>query len=288
MALSLSFDDDAYIGLIAKRISQQTMDGQAPWMKSHGEREIFIAHNPCNGAVFKGANGLLLDLVANERGFKDPRWITEEQAKSRNLKLRYREEGTPVAYMNVLHAPSDIQEINQSDSFARDRGMVAKEPTPKATMRYEYMYNVEQFQGNVLAFSHDSIDSQKTKIAQAEKNMGAPANSCAQFLLEKGGFPDQLKHTMTAIASYRFSLETGLPYTPISPVKSMQDEVASMHAKPMAIVKTAHAAEVKKEQLINPGMVLEATFNEKNRRAASRDISMSRDIKNDDSSYSIE
>jgi len=75
--MTIKHDEDAYTRDVASRISRMTLEGKAPWLKDHPAGAAEVTYYPFidPAPIYTGVNAVLLDLVAAERGFKDPRWI---------------------------------------------------------------------------------------------------------------------------------------------------------------------------------------------------------------------
>ena len=70
-----------------ERLTGQAARGEAPWQQkldpSKGDR---LPYNPFSktGQAMQGVNSLVLASIAQEKGFKDPRWITKQQMEARS------------------------------------------------------------------------------------------------------------------------------------------------------------------------------------------------------------
>ena len=84
--MTINHDDDAYTRDVASRISRMTLEGNAPWLKDHPAGAAEVSYYPFidPAPIYSGVNAVLLDLVAAERGFKDPRWIPMAMVESTN------------------------------------------------------------------------------------------------------------------------------------------------------------------------------------------------------------
>ena len=84
--------DKSYLQ-IAQKIIDQLKAGTAPWVKPwHAVPEA--PFNPVSGTKYKGINTLSLSC----EGRDDPRWMTYNQAKSKEYQVRKGESGTPIVF----------------------------------------------------------------------------------------------------------------------------------------------------------------------------------------------
>lgn len=68
---------------------------QLPWRACWAQGRPY---NAATGRRYKGINTLRLSMLADERGYKDPRWCTFQQAKDKGWKIRKGEHATKVEY----------------------------------------------------------------------------------------------------------------------------------------------------------------------------------------------
>ena len=61
-------------------------------------------YNAVSGRRYKGVNTLRLSMLADERGYTDPRWCTFQQAKERGWKVRKGEHAAKVEYWAMYDA----------------------------------------------------------------------------------------------------------------------------------------------------------------------------------------
>jgi hypothetical protein len=88
---------DVYLSQFERTYYGLTGSGKAPWMRE-GPVERGPAYNPYGGVVFKGLNGVMLDMAAAARGFRDPRWLSLHEAEFLGLTLRHGERPVAAAY----------------------------------------------------------------------------------------------------------------------------------------------------------------------------------------------
>ena len=85
--------------LIAEYLTALRSD-TIPWQKPWKTR---APRNAVTGRAYKGINHLLLDHIANENGWQDPRWCTFLQAKEQGWRIYKGEHAVPVEYWFIIH-----------------------------------------------------------------------------------------------------------------------------------------------------------------------------------------
>jgi putative DNA primase/helicase len=89
MSQELSFSEK-----IAARLIEQIKVGTAPWQKPYDPGMGFLPINPVTGARYKAIN--VVNLMAQQ--YDDPRWMTYNQAKSKDYQVRRGEKATSIQY----------------------------------------------------------------------------------------------------------------------------------------------------------------------------------------------
>lgn len=105
MSVAQSNRRDLY-GEITDRIVVALEEGTVPW------RRPWVAgseshRNPASGTIYRGINPFLLELVAFEHGYCDPRWITFKQARDLHGCVRKGERGALVVFWKQLRAKDE-------------------------------------------------------------------------------------------------------------------------------------------------------------------------------------
>lgn len=85
---------------IAESIIAQIEAGTAPWMKSWDD-SIGIPVNAVSGKAYRGINIMLLDMIANFKGYGDSRWLTYKQAQEVGGNVRRGEKGTSCVFWKL-------------------------------------------------------------------------------------------------------------------------------------------------------------------------------------------
>lgn len=114
--------------------------GATPWRKPYKEGEKYagalaLPRNPSSKHIYSGVNAMALKFAQEENGYKDPRWMTYNQAKEMGGQVRSGEKGT------FILVPMRINEQDEKD------------PTKKrsfTTFRAAAVFNAEQIDGLTL------------------------------------------------------------------------------------------------------------------------------------------
>ena len=67
---------------VAKQLIKQLKKGTAPWVKPWNADSFVSPANPLTEKRYRGANKIILMSETIDKGYEDPRWLTEKQAKS--------------------------------------------------------------------------------------------------------------------------------------------------------------------------------------------------------------
>ena len=206
--MTIDRDDDAYYREVASRISKMTLEGKAPWIEDHAAGEAEVGYYPFidPAPIYGGVNAVLLDLVAAERGFKDPRWIPMAMAESNKLTPKYGEKPVCLAFRNRFVEVTDTNPID---------GTVASALSNSAKkVSYYYVYNAEQIRGMPPLQKDRDTSLVKKKTENALKNTGARDVSALlrSFANQLPNHNCMAKETLAAIAKYRLACQLRLPY----------------------------------------------------------------------------
>ncbi len=85
---------------VADRLTNQIADDQAPWQKGWDKPTgaDLPPFNPATDKRYHGLNEIQLRSVAVEKGYNDPRWMTDHDAMKSQAKVRAGEKGTTVEF----------------------------------------------------------------------------------------------------------------------------------------------------------------------------------------------
>jgi antirestriction protein ArdC len=85
---------------LTDHLIQQLEAGTAPWLKpwQPSKDSAQLPFNPVTNKSYRGANSILLSVMATEKGYEDPRWCTYKQALEQGWQVRKGQKGTPIEY----------------------------------------------------------------------------------------------------------------------------------------------------------------------------------------------
>ena len=85
---------------VVDRLTGQIYGNRAPWQKQwkHPSGSDLPPFNPTIDKRYKGLNAIKLRSVAEEKGFYDPRWITNSAARKMGAHVREGEKGTTLEF----------------------------------------------------------------------------------------------------------------------------------------------------------------------------------------------
>lgn len=137
---------------LAERLAEQAAKGIAPWNKkldpSLGQRLPYtpFAKTTTHDAL-RGANGIQLASVAEEKGYQDPRWISRSQMQERGWLFKTGEKGANVEFYSPKGAErSQYARDEQGNEVFDEDGqrIVEKVVAEKSTVGAVQMFNMEQ------------------------------------------------------------------------------------------------------------------------------------------------
>jgi antirestriction protein ArdC len=118
---------------IEAQITQQVIDrlkeGVAPWRKPWSTAG-WMPTSVATGKAYRGINSLILALVAEQKGYTSPLWLTFNQAKALGGRVRKGEKSTMVAFWKVLDRTEDVDGVTETRKIPM--------------LRYYMVFNVEQ------------------------------------------------------------------------------------------------------------------------------------------------
>ncbi len=131
-----------------------------PWRKSWTSTYKHINGNTEN--VYRGKNQLLLQLYAVARGFNDPRWMTFEQARKENLRIKKGSTGLSLMKYTLYNSLKKTQ-ITKSDFHQLSS---EEQQYVRASVNYFTVFNAEQVEG-IGPYELNLIKPNKTLIKMA-------------------------------------------------------------------------------------------------------------------------
>lgn len=89
-----------YAQTVAASIVKQLAQGTAPWVKPWEPSDHqFIPYNAVTDKDYQAGNALWLMVTAENKGYRDPRWVTYKQAQSVDAQVMKGERGTLIQYI---------------------------------------------------------------------------------------------------------------------------------------------------------------------------------------------
>lgn len=243
--------DEQFYKQFEKSYQALTVTGKAPWM-TKGKIERDIAFNPNSGVIFKGINGIMLEMSAAEKNFKESRWLSEAEISKLNLTVRAGQNPTPIAYVNKYVHSTDV---HPSTGQAFDN-----KENPK--QKYYYMYNIQQLREyEKIKETTNTID--KVLLQEKTKTLieNTKTNNFKDIVALVGSFAQNKTQEKNAklvaneIARYRMTQEFKGNFVPQVAEPVMKE--ISARIKGNELLGTVYHAEVTKDRFITKGMFLE-------------------------------
>ncbi len=130
---------------VAERVAKQVEKGEAPWQKGYDKPnpENLQPFNPATLKRFKGINAVQLQSAAQEKGYKDPRWMSFRTANRIGAKIRKGEKGTRVEY---LRFPPKTQDKDKAAPDAASGADSKEKEQPNITHSTYVVFNAEQIE----------------------------------------------------------------------------------------------------------------------------------------------
>jgi hypothetical protein len=242
--------DEQFYKKFERTYQNLTLTGKAPWLKE-GKIERDIAYNPYSGVIFKGVNALMLEMSAAEQGFKEARWLSENEINTLKLRIRPGMEPTPIAYVNRYAHATDVHPST---------GKVFDDQNPK--QKYYYMYNIEQLKEYTLiresgmtldrALVQEKI---RTVVENTKTNRFPEILDKVSSIAEQKITDEKAKIIAQELSRYRMTQEFKGNFIPQAPALTMKD--ASIKTHGATLLTTMYHAEIAKDRFISRDMNLE-------------------------------
>jgi len=171
---------------LVERLVDQAAKGIAPWNKkldpAQGDRLPYSPFSKAgNNDAMRGVNGLQLASVAEQKGFKDPRWISRLSMQERGWSFKMGEKGTNIEYYTPKGKQrAQLKHDSQGNAVFDEAGNQLKETVvmDKSTVSAIQMFNLEQ----VAEGKHS-----KTPIPDLDTAPRAPALAELNKVFAKSG-----------------------------------------------------------------------------------------------------
>ena len=166
---------DEMVKTLLEHIEKNPTDWQAGWNK-------IAAGAPYNGktnAAYRGLNSLYLAVIGMQRGYKDARWVTFNQAKELGASVKKGEKSSPVVFFEFYDRATKKAFDNRTvkDMTDEEKAAYVKENV-YAVLKYTSVFNVEQCHNfperKEIAMSEEERAKQNVKIETIIANSGAP------------------------------------------------------------------------------------------------------------------
>jgi hypothetical protein len=214
---------DVYLSQFERTYSELAGSGKAPWLRE-GPVERGPAYNPYSGAVYRGLNGVMLDMAAAARNFRDPRWISLTEAAHLGLTLRHGEQPVPVAYTRPAVSLNSYYLMCNLEQFGEYPKMPERDVKLEREIGKEKLRTVlEQSGGAGFRTALDKVDRETA---------------------QDGSILTQ------ALARYRLTQECNEYYTP-PPAAGQLGREAKIGKDPLLLIRAVYRAETVKNKLIS-------------------------------------
>ena len=140
--------------LIAEYLTALRSD-TIPWQKPWKTR---APRNAVTGRAYKGINHLLLDHIAKENGWQDPRWCTFLQAKEQGWRIYKGEHAVPVEYWFIIHTEEHRTYSWEEYHTAIENG--ADEHDFRLRTKISHVFNAAQLDG-IAPYLSEEIEINK-------------------------------------------------------------------------------------------------------------------------------
>lgn len=104
--------------LLVDKIVASLSEDKLPW------QQPWVSMMPRNGVTkkqYRGVNAFLLSLISYARGYKDPRWVTFNQAKEKGWKITGKDIGVPIEYWSrrLITKDKDGNDLDEDKQYTR-------------------------------------------------------------------------------------------------------------------------------------------------------------------------
>ena len=136
-------------------LMETATSSQELWSKI-GSTDLFAPKNHVTGDFYNGINILILAAAMQKFGYQHNEWLTFNQAKANNLKVRKGEKST----VCVFYKPIEKDTVNpESGEVEKERFAIAKP---------FYLFNVAQLENVTISNNETSLENEFSKIEAGE------------------------------------------------------------------------------------------------------------------------
>jgi len=166
---------DEMVKTLLEHIEKNPTDWQSGWNN-------IAAGAPYNGktnTVYRGMNALYLACIGMQRGYKDTRWVTFNQAKELGASVKKGEKSSPVIFFEFYDRATKkaFDSRTVKDMTEEEKAAYLKENV-YVVMKYSSVFNAEQCHNfperKEIAMSEEERANQNVKIETIIANSAAP------------------------------------------------------------------------------------------------------------------
>ena len=132
---------------LVERLIEQMEKGYAQTRAAWSHDGLGRPYNPLSNAVYRGGNRFRLMLEAQEKGFKDPRWLTFKQASENNMKIKPGSKGVMLEKWIFYKEVPVLDEKQQPVSGDDGKPVKELKRLDKPQVNYFWVFNGEQVEG---------------------------------------------------------------------------------------------------------------------------------------------
>ncbi|MFK7866398.1 MAG: zincin-like metallopeptidase domain-containing protein [Alphaproteobacteria bacterium] len=122
--------------------------GTAPWQRPWNPGETKNPpYNPTTDKAYNGINNMVLELIATDKGYEDPRWLTYKQASEMGAQVRKGEKSTMIEYWKWSNTEKQYDEAGKPvlDEDGKQKTITTKLDRPRVF--YANIFNASQIEG---------------------------------------------------------------------------------------------------------------------------------------------
>ena len=132
---------------LVDRLLEQMEKGYAQTRAAWSRDGLGRPYNPLSKAVYRGGNRFRLMVAAQEKGFKDPRWLTFKQASENNMKIKPGSKGVMLEKW-IFYKEVPVLDEKQQPVVGEDGKQVKElKRLDKPQVNYFWVFNGEQVEG---------------------------------------------------------------------------------------------------------------------------------------------
>lgn len=175
---------------LVERLIEQMEKGYAQTRAAWSHDGLGRPYNPLSNAVYRGGNRFRLMLEAQEKGFKDPRWLTFKQASENNMKIKPGSKGVMLEKWIFYKEVPVLDEKQQPVSGDDGKPVKELKRLDKPQVNYFWVFNGEQVEGLPELQKNTLTEDMYSKMADTfERSSKCPIH----FGIENQAFYSQIK-----------------------------------------------------------------------------------------------